>query len=381
MSNIKEHKHILLCGDNFNSLGLVRSIGEMGCGVNVIVFGGKPHLVNRSRYMISCDVVSTLEEGYSLLLEKYGNEPLKPFLYCGSDNVIKILDENRDALMDKFYFFHGQYQGAITNAMDKYEILCIARKNGLNILDSTRTNKGVVPGGLTYPIITKAISPAQFAWKNDMIICSNEEELKNAYRHIVSEEVLIQKYLEKKNELVFNGVSYNNGNDVVILYCHQYLRMLADGYGGYLRFTPAQQYSELYEKIKLILREVGYNGIFEAEFLVGHNDELYFLEINFRNAAFNYAHTYGGVNLPYLWATATLDQKLDMSRIMLKEQFDFLAESDDYRNEVIKGGKTFCQWWGSFHNVDCYSIWNPKDIKPGVLWWSLKFLQALKIRK
>lgn len=381
MSNIKEHKHILLCGDNFNSLGLVRSLGEKGCGVYVIVFGNKPHLVNRSRYTVSCDVVDTIEDGYNLLIEKYGNEPLKPFLYCGSDNVVKLLDEKFDVLKDKFFLFHGREAGSISKAMDKMEILNIARRAGLKILESRKVAKGIIPEGLEYPVITKAVSPAQYNWKADMIICHDEAELKKAYERIVSNEVLVQKYLCKKNELAFNGVSYNDGKDVTSLYCLQYLRLLEDGYGGYMRFSPAERYSEVIDKIRKMLQEVGYNGVFEAEFLVGQDDELYFLEINFRNAAFSYAFTYGGFNLPYIWANAAIDGTYDCSGIKLKESFDFLAESDDYRNEVTNGGKTFWQWLRSFHNVDCYSIWNPKDIKPGVLWWSLKFLQALKIRK
>lgn len=313
MSSIKDHKHILLCGDNFNSLGLVRSIGEMGCGVNVIVFGNKPHLVNRSRYTDSCDVVDTLEDAFNLLLSKFGNESLKPFLYCGSDNVIKLFDENRDMLLDRFYLFHGSEQGSITKAMDKYEILMMAQDVGLETLESMSVKKGTIPENLHYPMITKAISSAQYAWKSDMIICRNEVELKEAFKRIKSGEVLLQKYFSKKNELVFNGVSYDDGENIVVLYCHQYLRMLADGYGGYLRFAPANAYKGLISKIQEILKRVGYNGIFEAEFLLGQNDERYFLEINFRNAAFSYAHTYGGVNLPYIWASAAIDGTFDCS--------------------------------------------------------------------
>ena len=45
------------------------------------------------------------------------------------------------------------------------------------------------------------------------------------------------------------------------------------------------------EKLKEILKEIGYEGIFEIEFLVDENDQLWFCEINFRNSTWSYAST------------------------------------------------------------------------------------------
>ena len=51
-----------------------------------------------------------------------------------------------------------------------------------------------------------------------------------------------------------------------------------------------------------MIKEIHYTGNFEVEFLVNNNDELVFLEINFRFPLSNYACTYGGINMPFLWA-------------------------------------------------------------------------------
>lgn len=44
----------------------------------------------------------------------------------------------------------------------------------------------------------------------------------------------------------------------------------------------------------------------EVEFLVGNNDELYFLEKEFRDSKWSYASTVVGMNLPILFTLDTL---------------------------------------------------------------------------
>ena len=46
-------------------------------------------------------------------------------------------------------------------------------------------------------------------WKKDVFICNNQEELEEAYKHIRSSRVMLQKYIHKKNELALEAVSAN----------------------------------------------------------------------------------------------------------------------------------------------------------------------------
>lgn len=76
-------------------------------------------------------------------------------------------------------------------------------------------------------------------------------------------------------------------------------------YGPYMVLRPFFD-ERVMSKVKAILKEVGFTGIFSVVFLIDQDDNLYFLEVNFRNSTWSYAYTRGGYNMPYLWAKATL---------------------------------------------------------------------------
>ena len=48
----------------------------------------------------------------------------------------------------------------------------------------------------------------------------------------------------------------------------------------------------LIKKIKEIIRKSNYTGVFCIEFVIGQDDELYFIEVNYRNSGWSYAFTY-----------------------------------------------------------------------------------------
>ena len=84
-----------------------------------------------------------------------------------------------------------------------------AEKHGIPFLKTWTVDKGEIPEDIQYPIITKAIISTLDNWKGDMIICHNENDLRNAYKVIRSPKVLLQKYIVKKNELCMEGISGN----------------------------------------------------------------------------------------------------------------------------------------------------------------------------
>ena len=297
------HKFIVFCEDHYNPLGVIRSLGEKKINPIVILVADNPCQIPHSRYAKTIHRVGTMEEGLELLLEKYGSEEEKPFVYTCSDDIASLLDLNYDRLIDKFYFFHGKQQGTITKYLDKKTITDLAVEKGCKALRYEVVEKGKLPQDLTYPVITKAVSSTLSNWKDEMHICRDEAELLKAYESMRGEKVLVQEYIHKKNEYCVDGFSYNGGENVEIPYFTNYLRFSDISYGCYMVLRPHVK-ETVYNQINDILREVGYTGIFETEFLIDENDELYFLEVNFRNSTWSYAYTYGGYNMPYLWAKA-----------------------------------------------------------------------------
>lgn len=101
---LRKHKFIVFSQDHYNPLNVIRSLGEKGLNPISILYTPKPILINHCRYVSKLHRVSSLEEGYKLLLSEYGNEEYKPFIYCSDDTTESFLDQYYDELKDKFFF-------------------------------------------------------------------------------------------------------------------------------------------------------------------------------------------------------------------------------------------------------------------------------------
>lgn len=355
--------------------GIVRSLGEAGIQPIVILVAEHPVMINHSRYVGKLHLVKTKEEGYGVLLNKYGNESEKPFLYTSDDGITSLLDLHYDELIDKFYFFHGSGKGVVTRYMDKENICNLAIECGCALAQTEMVTPGTLPLKVRYPLITKAIISTLGGWKGDSFICHTEEELKEAYKHIRSERILLQEYITKKNELCLDGFCFNGGEEVYIPYYSNYLRFSNISYGPYMVMRPFIN-EKVMGQVKSILKKVGFTGIFSVEFLVDQDDKLYFLEVNFRNSTWSYAYTCGGYNMPYLWAKATIEGRLDLSQTEPLAEFTAMVEPADFIVNVIKEKKVgVLKWVKELRDCECLYFYNKKDKRPFYSYWFHKLLR------
>lgn len=372
----KKHLHILFGHDHYNPLGVVRSLGEDGISpVVILISKGKPHLVNKSKYLGKLHWVRSIEEGYQVLLSNYGNETLKPFVYTCSDDSESFLDLHYDELIEHFYFFNAGEQGRITKIMEKEEMIKMAEESGIDIPKTEVVRVGDLPKTLRYPILTKAVISTIANWKSNVHICQNEAELLEAYKTIKGDNIILQEYITKKNELCLDGVSVNGGEEVYLPIQSEYIRFTPSAYGNYIYF---QKYKEmnLLPKIQTIFKKTGYSGVFSMEFLRDKDDNFYFLEINFRNSTWSYAHTHVGVNLPVIWAKSTLSGHLDVSDVKItKETFTAIQEFTDFKDSVLGGAVSVKQWLKDFWNCDCPFYYNKQDNAP---FWSILRKKVLR---
>lgn len=372
----KKHLHILFGHDHYNPLGVVRSLGEDGISpVVILISRGKPHLVNKSKYLGKLHWVRSIEEGYQVLLSNYGNETLKPFVYTCSDDSESFLDLHYNELIDHFYFFNAGEQGRITKIMEKEEMIKMAVESGIDIPKTEVVRVGDLPKTLRYPILTKAVISTIANWKSNVHICQNEAELLEAYKTIKGDNIILQEYITKKNELCLDGVSVNGGEDVYLPIQSEYIRFTPSAYGNYIYF---QKYKEmdLLPKIQAVFKKTGFSGVFSMEFLRDKDDNFYFLEINFRNSTWSYAHTHVGVNLPVIWAKSTLSGHLDVSDVKItKETFTAIQEFTDFKDSVLAGAVSVKQWLKDFRNCDCPFYYNKQDNAP---FWSILRKKVLR---
>lgn len=376
MSKIQNHKFIVFGRDGLNTLGVVRSLGEAGIKPYLVLWT-KPELSKFSKYVQRCYLALTLDAGLQLVLSEFGNEKEKPFVFATEDETVSCLDRHYDELKDKFYFYNAGEQGRLTRLMEKGYLPKIAEACGLRIPKTEEVKKGELPNTLSYPVITKSPTSTFFNWKSNVHICRNEEELLHAFEQINQDRVVIQEYIEKVDEIDYEGFVINDGKDLYMPLNNRYYRLQEDSYGNYA-YIERNPRPELIEPIKKLFNEIGYNGIFEMEFLVDKKGLTYFLEINFRSSAWIYAFNKCGVNLPYMFALSTLQHRVDNSLENIKKlPFSLMFSISDFNQNVKTGKVPLWRWLKDFLSTDCLLIFNWHDMNP--LWVKIcRFLHVSK---
>lgn len=361
---VGNHKVIVMAVEHYNTLGLIRSLGEQGLSPIYIAIKGKAKVASTSKYVNICHYADDSAQAYSILIDNYRDENNKAFVLCIDDKTISYMDDRYDELKDYFYFFNAGSAGRVNKYMDKLNILEAAEQCGLKTLRAYRCKNGELPGEIRYPVITKAISPVVGGWKSDVHICNSETELLEAYKSIEAPEVLVQEYIEKKNEYCLEGFSANHGKDMLVTIASTYNYLLPNYYSPYMTVRNMDD-KELHEKLNDLMKFIGFEGIYEIEFLIDQDDTLYFGEINFRNSTWSYASTVAGMNLPALWIEATIDGKMpENAYVKIEKPFTAMVEPIDYGKRVDTGKITYAEWLGDFKDAKCLYYYSEEDREP-----------------
>lgn len=367
VNDLLTHRFIVLSVDHYNPLGVVRSLGEEGIKPFAIVIaasGRTPCMIPNSKYIEGVSIVASIEEGYKYLIDNFSKEKEKPFVYSCGDDVEAYLDSHYNELKDHFYFFDGKSQGQITKVMEKNEMCRLAVQCGLDIPKTEEVKVGELPHTLRYPVMTKSVISTIENWKGNVHICQNETELLEAYKSIRGERINVQEFIKKKNELCIDGLSINGGEELYMPIQSSYLRFTPKGYGNYILFEKFKE-EGLYNKIQSLFKLTKFSGIFSIEFLRDENDHFYFLEINFRNSTWSYAHTKMGINLPVIYAKSVLAGHLDLTGVEIKNiPFTAMSEFSDFGESVKTGKVSLWQWFKDVRSCGCLFTYNKCDKKP-----------------
>lgn len=362
-SRIDGHLVIVMAIEHYNPLSVIRSLGKKGINPVYIAIQGKGEIASSSKYVSKVHFAYSVDDAYKILLKEYGKEDVLPFILCTDDRTIGYLDEQYEDIREKFIFFNAGKNGRINEYMDKYKIIELAKKHGLPTLNTVCVERGKIPEGLEYPIITKSISPLSGGWKADVFICKNEEELKRAYKSIQSPMVVLQKYIEKINEYCLEGFSINKGKDAFFSISVTYNYLLKDYYSPYLTVGKTDN-NFINDSVAAMLEEIGFEGVFEIEFLIDQDGTIYFDEINFRNSPWSYPSAVLDCPIPELWMRSMLEKKIDLRLIDIPDHFTAMIEPVDYAKRVEGGMVSEAEWLYDFKKTNVTFYYDPDDPEP-----------------
>ncbi len=363
---------VFVSKEHYNPLGIVRTLGEAGIKPVVVIVEGDLKFVGQSKYVKEKYYVKSPEEGIKLIIEKYARMDEKSFILTGDDVTVMTLDKHYNELKDFFYFYNAGETGRIIHYMNKDNMIEVVQKYGLNVAKTWKVKVGEIPEDIEYPIMTKAINSFGDEWKDIVYICHNDEELKTAYGKMKSKEILVQRYVDKIDEVSFDGFSVDHGKQTVILtevyqeYC------IPDKYSPYWDVRNNTDL-ETTGKIKKIIEEIGLEGIFEFEFMVDKDRKLWFLEINFRNTALGYSTTAAGMPQVTLWCDA-MEKKTIPSDVIktIPSGLKAMAECFDYDARVKTGKISREEWLKQYDLCQCKLYRGHDDDEPFYIFMEYK---------
>lgn len=364
-----------------NVLGQLRSFGEIGVSSDIVFYGDDARLLQFSKYIGKLVCVSGFEEGIEYLIKHYGNNPLKNIISTDNDGVVCELDRHYSKLIDRFIFFNAGEEGRLSRFMEKNEQCKLAIECGIRVPKTEKIKIGEFPKTLQYPIFTKCIDSYDLAWKSGVCICYTKDDLIAYYNRRPQESyVLLQEYIDKKNEYILQGISINAGEDLYLPIEGGYYRLPKDAYGSYLFFKSYSHGNDFKNRLQNMFKKIRYSGVFEIEFLVGKDDTLYFLEINFRHTLWNHTFTDMGINLCKIWAESEICGKLCTHDARIKkEPHNLMREIIDFKRCRKDKSRSLWGWLKDVINTDSFVIWAKKDPFPFVYYIAIRLLKPFHL--
>ena len=284
---------VVIIGNSFATrLGVIRSLANTGCEINVVDIGFHKGKSGKSLYPI--DYYSKYIDKYFLFERSEGREGLVDFLIreCAdklqkavliptSDFSAVTIDENQERLKEFFLFPHIHHtEGAVSHWMNKMVQKELASQIGLIVAKAVILEKGekhfAIPSNIDYPCFTKPLASIG-GGKRCLKKCDSEKALSEVLtlaEKINIEKILIEEYIKIEKEYAILG--FSDGNDVVIPGIIQFVEGSKSHPGVALKrkIKPIAGYEDTIRLFKQLILRIGYIGIFDIDF-VSSGDKIY----------------------------------------------------------------------------------------------------------
>ena len=343
-------------GNHHNILGVIRALGERNVTFELITF---KHYVSSSKYVSQHIAFESPNEVIRHLLEKTCIGEGKDILISCADVITELLNLHYPLLSDKYIIPGFKNHQQVQTLMDKSTMISIAKKCGLT--SPTIWSLPVDFESVKYPCITKG-HLSSHSGKDSVLILQTPKQLQE-FMEGQSISVFAQEYIQKKEEIQFIGLSLNSGDEVIIPGMTKIIRSQPNTNTGFLSYGPIDPlYETIISKAKTFFKECEYSGLFSIEFIRDYNDNVYFLEVNFRNDGNAWCVTKAGINLPLIWVKACRGESYK-DEIRRPRQILMMPEFQDFKL-VLQRKVSLWKWITDWRNTDYFMEYDKYDKKP-----------------
>lgn len=328
---------VVILGSNpMTRLSLIRSIGEVvDCDIAVV---DMVHSTQKKRRNKPVDCYSKYVGKY-LLAQKYKAEPLcelllkefpengsKAYLLSVDDDSATLIDSVLDRLKGRFICanVHNE-QGRLAQLMNKSVQKELAKACGFDVTNSwiieNHGGRYVVPNGITFPCYLKGLM-SYHTMKAQQGRFDSLKELETFLERLSSQysyPMLAEEFIEIDKDLGIIG--FCDGKNCIIPCIAELLESGLGNHKGVSAFGLIRREREdegITTKVADFIKDLGFFGLFNVDLAVSKN-KLYFIELNLRFAAYGYAVTKAGVNLPEMFINGTISNEEGKKTHMVSE--------------------------------------------------------------
>jgi len=377
-------------------LGLIRSVGVIGYKVVSIHLVGSTKakcfrltpLDYYSKY-ISAYYYSTADNLIDLLINKCSEKDQKPVLIPLDDKSVYLIDQSNHILDDYFLYANVNHQeGGIIHLMNKSLQKKLAVEAGLNVAKGWEipivNGNYIIPKDIEYPCFVKGLF-SYHSSKRYQCKCNDAQEL-----HIFLSQCLqsgafslfAEEYLSVEQEK--GVIALSCGNNCTIPAIADFIeegKGSSNGVSMFGRINHLDGQDGLSRSIQRFIKSLHYTGICNIDFIES-NGNLYFVEINFRYAAYGYGVFLAGVNLPAMFVNALLCVDIEGEKQLSVNGKTYFNEKIGIFN-LMEKYISYEKYRELKKSADFRLIENSIDPKPYHMLWSLivtRFLILIKLK-
>lgn len=375
-------KVVVWGADNYNTLGIIRSVSVEDVDLTLIIIGGKHNVASASKFCQRYILTHDVDEGVKYMTDHFSKQSdasEKAILIPGGDTASIGIAENYSALKDRFHLMCTSDPDVLLKTTDKTEMSKVAREAGLLVPADQEYHVGVKDINVPFPVILKPVhveGRVEFKTK----VLRDRNELDSFVKMLnPNNRYLMQQYIEKSHDIVIYGCRLPDGT-LKLAGHHTLERWSDDGGGSYGHLSSEIPDYLQPDALKRFFDIVDYHGLFSAEYGY-YNGKAYFYEVNFRNDGFCHLSFQAGANLPLLWVQACLGNPLTASDKMTKSG---VAINEIY--DVINAWRGVISW-KQFRKdkkeAIAYHFYDPNDMQPYKnmhrrMWWEIPARAILK---
>ncbi len=347
-------------GNHHNILGIIRALGERKINFELITYGSTTkHYVSSSKYVTKHIAFAEPDDIISYLLERHSDSNEKDVIISCADVITEILNLNYSLLSDSYIVPGFKKPELAQTLMDKSTMINMARICGINSPTIWKLPADLAT--VNYPCITKS-NLSSHGGKESVVILESREQL-DEFIEKQSNDVFAQDYIHKKEEVQFIGLSLNGGDEVIIPGMTRIIRSQPNTNTGFLKYgTIDSFYNDIVNKSKLFIESCGYSGLFSIEFIRDYNDNVFFLEVNFRNDGNAWCVTKAGINLPIIWVKACQSEDYQ-DEIKEPKNILMMPEFQDFKL-VIQRKISLFKWIKDWWHTDFFMEYDNHDKRP-----------------